>query len=126
MLFAARSRNLPLLQESLKCAGVSMEVRRFKLALRQIKSIASDDQWLWLQRALKELHRNSQQPRNTMYTRYLQEPKPKDQHLSVVINSRITSAEYEQLRVILREQNLTAAEFIRQIINERIQVPNSP
>ena len=98
-----------------------MEVRRFKLALRQIKSIASDDQWLWLERALKELHRNSQQPRNTMYTRYLNEPKPHDQHRAVVVNSRITRAEYEQLRSVLREQNLSVSDFLRRLINERIQ-----
>ena len=120
MLLATRSRNLVLLQEVLKAAGHSMEVRQFKLCLRQIKSITTDDQWKWLEGALKSLHNNFQDPGRYWLTSY-QFTRTSNEPLKCLVATKLSETEYQRLQAELTQLNLTPAELLRDLIRGYLQ-----
>lgn len=120
MLLATRSRNLPLLQETLKAAGHSMDVRRFKLCLRQIKSIVDNDQWKWLDGALKRLHKNFADPGRYWLTSY-QFARTSNEPLKCLVATKLSETEYERLQRELQQLNMTQAELIRDLIRGYLQ-----
>jgi hypothetical protein len=88
MLVVAKKRDLETLQETIKAAGAMMDLPRFKQILRQSRSLLDEPDWFWLETAIKALHFTPENPRKTLYTRYLRPPLPESAKLSAVVHVR--------------------------------------
>lgn len=97
-----------------------MDVRRFKLCLRQIKSIVDNDQWKWLDGALKRLHKNFADPGRYWLTSY-QFARTSNEPLKCLVATKLSETEYERLQRELQQLNMTQAELIRDLIRGYLQ-----
>lgn len=113
MLVSAKRRDLEAVQELLKAAGATLELPRFKLILRQSKSLLSEEDWFWLETAIKALHFTPENPRKTLYTRYLNPPKPENVKLSQIVHLRLTQVEAAWLRDQAQAHNCSLSDVLR-------------
>lgn len=113
MLLIAKRRDLKALEEAIKAAGTVLESARFKKIMGQSQSLLDKDDWFWLKTAIKALYFTPENPRKTLYTRYLNPPKAENAKLSQIVHLRLTQSEAAWLRSIAQTHNCTVSDVLR-------------